>query len=479
MRYWIVVLFCCFFYSSRALEADLDYAVFKDDSQPYLEIYLNFEGAELRGDSSRAALWQAGVEILVLLERRDTIVLADRYRLYSPVAAEPVDFVDLKRYRIPAGTYKLHIELEDLHDNTNKKTLETSLQIAFPDKEVQQSGILILAACYPQEQNTPFLRNGRYMEPLPSRRYGPKARFLLFYNEIYNLDRFESGDILLRFVLQRSRPQGALIMKTQHQKQTATAVVPVIGQIDIERLPEGRYELLVEARRTDGTLLCRQQTWFERRHPFLGKDWQSLLLEDLNATFVDTLPEEMLSYSLRALTPVLPTGEVSQVHRWIKRDSFLNQRAYLLAYWTKHRPSAPHSAYHRYMAVARAVDRQFQSGFRYGFESDRGYIFLKYGRPNDIYTQEEEPSAPPYEIWTYYDFPATQQSNVRFLFYNPSLVPGDFQLLHSTAIGERNNPQWELELYRDAPAEVDGHPFDATRMQDNFNRNARRFFNSN
>jgi GWxTD domain-containing protein len=479
MRCWISILISLAGYSGWALEATLDHALFKDGAQPYLEVYLHVEAASLTAITTPGGLRQAGVEVLLLLERRDTVVLADKYRLHGPATVLPVDFVDLKRYRLPDGHYQLRLELQDAHDPANKAMLQQLVEVSFPEKTVQQSSILLLAACYPQAQASPLQRNGRYMEPLPSRRYGPEARFLLFYNELYGLDQVEAGDILLRFVVQRLRPRGPLIMKTQHQRQTAAAVLPVIGQIDIERLPEGDYELLVEARRTDGTLLSRQHTSFERRHPFLGKDWRSILQADLSQTFVDTLTEEALQYSLRALTPLLPSADLSIVDQWIKRDSLQAQRAYLLAHWTKRRPSAPQAAYQQYMTIARAVDQQFQSGFRYGFESDRGYIYLKYGRPDDIYTQEEEPSAPPYEIWTYYDFPATWQSNVKFLFYNPSLVPGDFQLLHSTARGERNNPQWELELYRDAPAEVDGHPFDATRMKDNFNRNARRFFREN
>ena len=74
------------------------------------------------------------------------------------------------------------------------------------------------------------------------------------------------------------------------------------------------------------------------------------------------------------------------------------------------------------MKVAEKVDLYFKSGFGYGFETDRGYTYLKYGPPADIVTVEDEPSAPPYEIWVYYDFPMTSQSNVKFLFYNPIIV---------------------------------------------------------
>lgn len=131
-------------------------------------------------------------------------------------------------------------------------------------------------------------------------------------------------------------------------------------------------------------------------------------------------------------------------------------------------------AFQQYMQVAHVVDMNYRSGFGYGFETDRGHIFLKYGRPDDIIEVEDEPTAPPYEIWFYNSFPATHQANVRFLFYNPSLTKNGYQLLHSTAIGEVKNARWEIELYRDATQETPG--VNAREMGDNVYRNARRYF---
>jgi len=91
---------------------------------------------------------------------------------------------------------------------------------------------------------------------------------------------------------------------------------------------------------------------------------------------------------------------------------------------------------------------------------------------------EDEPSAPPYEIWSYNQFPATGQQNIRFLFYNPTLAVGQFQLLHSNARGELFNPQWEIELYRDdGSGTIQGTNIDSRIAPDNIGRRARRYFN--
>ena len=131
------------------------------------------------------------------------------------------------------------------------------------------------------------------------------------------------------------------------------------------------------------------------------------------------------------------------------------------------------------MEVAKAVDKFYPSGFGYGFESDRGRVFIKYGRPNDVIKVDNEPSAPPYEIWFYNDFPQTNQADVKFLFYAPELGT-NFRLLHSTVRGETNNPQWQLELYKAVPNEIRcSNYIDATGVSENLNRRAAEYFNEN
>ena len=128
--------------------------------------------------------------------------------------------------------------------------------------------------------------------------------------------------------------------------------------------------------------------------------------------------------------------------------------------------------------MARAVDQTFRSGFRKGIETDRGYIYLKYGQPNDVIKEYNEPDAFPYEIWSYNGLKVKGQTNVKFLFYNPSKASQDFLLLHSTCYGETQNPRWEIELYRSVSStQMEGSDYrNGTRMQDNGFRNARRYF---
>ena len=200
----------------------------------------------------------------------------------------------------------------------------------------------------------------------------------------------------------------------------------------------------------------------------------------MEESFVQNIAPGQLRYDLKAIAPIVAMADVEVLNYVIENGSEKSKRFFLYRFWSEQNAQSTETAYQAYMEVARAVDNMYGSGFGYGFETDRGFIYMKYGRPDDIVSVEDEPSAPPYEIWFYNTFPATHQQNVRFIFYNPSLANNDYQLLHSTAIGELNNPRWEVDLYKSAPGDIDGANYiDSKGVTEGYNRNARKFFEGN
>lgn len=473
---WSLSFLICSWLSLSALDASLSYATFHAPGQSYIEIYLHIAGGTVEYVPLTDSTTQAAVDITILFKQEDDIIKFDKYRLHSPVAFQPLDFIDLKRYGLDNGAYELVVGIEDAHRPGNAREYKTTVELTYTGENLHQSDIQLLAAFERSEQPGAFVKNGIKMEPLPYNFYGKNASTLSFYNEIYNSDAEIGEDFMVSYSIEQLVNQENRTVMIGHKRLKPAPIVPLLLQMDITELASGNYNLVVEVRNRERTLLSRQDLFFQRSNPYLNKKPVELADTDLSQEFVQQLTPEKLKYSLRALTPKLPPGDVEMVNTMVKNDSVAGMRLYLFSYWTQESPTNPEFAYRKYMEVADALHQQFQSGFRYGFETDRGYIYLKYGQPDDMELRDSEPSAPPYEIWTYYEFPTTHQNNVKFVFYNPSLAPGDFQLLHSTAIGELNNPQWLLQLYRDAPDEIDGNFMDATDMLDNFNRNGRRVF---
>ena len=149
-------------------------------------------------------------------------------------------------------------------------------------------------------------------------------------------------------------------------------------------------------------------------------------------------------YSLKALIPVISGTESSALNDIITGQKFPEGKYFLWRYWFEKNSISHQSAYDQYMKYAYAVDKTYRSQIGYGFETARGYIYLKYGMPSDMVTRESEPSAPPYEIWFYDQIEQGKQKNVKFIFYIPSLAHNDYEFSHSTCLGEKNNPSWVL-----------------------------------
>ncbi len=484
MKKTILSLFALFQFAttSFALEVSVSYATFKSPQQNYVEIYLHVMGGTVdfvpvEGQEGKL---QAAVDVVLMFKQGETIVKFDKYRLNSPYTEQAINFIDLKRYSLQNGHYDLEVSFRDVHNDENHKQYNTSFNILFSEYKLEQSDIQLLASYKKaeEEDRSPLIKNGLYLECLPYNFYDKNTSKLIFYNEIYNADKTIGEDFMVSYSIERVKGNGDTeTVKIGHKRRKPNPICVLLLQMDIATLPSGNYNLVLEVRDRSKALLSKKSIFFQRSNPYLNASGETMA-EGVasHEEFVSRLSNEELRYSIKAIAPLVDLQDGELVNLLIKDNDPKAMRLYLFSFWATQNPTNPKKAYDDFMKVAHYADETFNSGFGYGFESDRGYIFIKYGAPDDIVTEENEPSAPPYQIWIYNDFPYTKQTNVKFLFYDPSLSVGGYVLLHSTARGEINNPRWEVELYRDAPNEIDGNFLDGTQMKDNFRRNARRYF---
>lgn len=463
--------------ASYALDASISYAPFKTAEFSYLEVYVHVVGSTLTFEQIDSLYQQGKVEVILLFKEEGEILKFDKYVLESPKTIAPINFFDLKRYSLENGTYTLEVSVQDLNNPENAKTYTSTVEVDFSQDRVEQSGIQLLQSYKKAEETNKVVKNGYILEALPFNFYDKSIQYLSFYNEIYQTDQFLEEDFLVTYYIEEVLSNGELQeVLIGHKRKSPEPVCVLLMQVDIQQLPSGNYNFVLEVRNRNKELLSSRKVFFQRSNPYLNLQQETIGESDISESFVARMDQQELRYSLKAIAAVIPQNEADILNAVIQDEENLSaQRLYLFSYWARENPNRPDLAYQEFMKVARAVDRAFKSGFGYGFETDRGYVYMKYGQPDDIVREENDPSAPPYEIWSYNFVELTRQPNVRFIFYNPSLAGGDFRLLHSTVRGELYNPQWEVELYRDAPNEIDGTNFiDGTEMQDNFGRQARR-----
>lgn len=466
---------------SRALDTGVSFAAYATPEKTYVEINIEVAAATVTFKPVDSLHLQAGVEVLILIKDGEKVVTYEKYRMSSPLVSIPQELLDVKRLFVPAGQYQLEISFQDIYDPNNQDQFAAPLNIAIDPSRINLSDVQLLRGFKPDESEGPFNKNGYFLEPLPFLFYDRTATRLAFYAEIYHADKSiaAGGNYLVRYFIEKEKGNGVTaLISIGTQRKPPSEIDAVLVQMDIKNLVSGNYSLTVELRNATNELLAIRKVPFQRSNPFLSMEENELTEELVSKQFVQDLSEDNLRYSLRAISPTLSGDENETLKNLLQSGDLKGMRYFLFRHFMQLDPNNPEQAFREYMEVAGQVDQKFNTGFGRGFESARGIIYLRYGRPDDLIHVEDDPSAPPYEIWIYYNFPKTNQKNVKFLFYNPSLAGEDFILLHSTARGEINNPRWERELYkRNAGEQYQGDNYqDATEMQRNVGRNARTYF---
>lgn len=473
-------LSCAF--SALSLDAGVSWAVFATPNDPYLEVNLEIAGTSLRWFVTDSTHMQAGTEVLILIKQGENVVNYEKYALNSPVVAHPENLLDVKRFMLKPGAYTLEMFFTDANNTESTDLYNAPFTVDVPQGKTYLTDVQLLRSFRADDTDSPFTKNGFYLEPLPFNYYDRGATRLLFYAEVYHslTELGADNNYLVRYIIEQELGNGATkLISMGNQRKKASPIDAVLVQMDINKLESGNYNLKVELRNSTNELLAERKIIFQRSNPFLNLAETALTDEVLQKQFVEKLTQDTLVYTLRAIASLQKGDNPEIIKNILQTKDLKSMRFFVFKHFMGVDPNNPELAYNNYMSTARQVDVRFHSGFRYGFETDRGIAFLRYGRPDDFVHVEDEPSAPPYEIWVYYNFPATSQTNVKFLFYNPTLAGEDYILLHSTARGEINNPKWERTLYsRNAGEEYEGDNYhDATQMQGNVNRNARRYFN--
>ncbi len=456
------------------VQADIRLFTFETpDEETFLELYIGVLSSSL---SSQEDNQTKGVDVTLLVRSEDKITLVDKYRLTTSDTSNK-DFYHIERIGMKPGTYDFQIELTDIADTAN--TLKKSIQetILPPHSTVAFSSVQLLGNVSKASEHDKKAKNGLIMEPLKFEFLNSNYDRLLVYCEIYRTARVTEGYYLLRYDLIHERNGIPDTVLTRYKRRTASEIDPfLLREKNDTAWASGKYKLTLHALDFDQRILGSAQVEFILSNPG-ARQYQPEHPGLLSSSFVNQLSDDEINYSLRSLTPKVNPQDVERLNNLINSDDRESQLSFLHGFWSLYSPLDPETGYNEYMKVVRAIDQMYFDGFGRGFETDRGYIYLKYGQPDHLISIEDEPTAPPYEIWTYTEFPATKQNNVKFVFYNPASTT--YELLHSNARGEINEPRWLIKLYSGSPEDVIGNQIDARNVKDYWNRRAAEYFNDN
>lgn len=415
---------------------------FDPDKGTVVDVNLAIIGSTVLAMPNAHGFHQARVEATTIISRDGAVVDFRKTEVLGPEYTDTLarDFIHQERFAVAPGAYDLEVELKDMSATLDAlpRRYKGPLVIADHQGNAWFSDVLLIEA--PDAGSTalvPFI--GTYF---PS-----NVGSLAFHAELYNSDRAFGTDSLFlltyRIVRYEDRQTAGSFRKQTRSKAAQT--LPVTAQFDISALPSGNYLLVFEAADKRGSVIATRDLFFQRNNP-VTYDMTNVTAVNTHGTFVDAMTDpDTLAENIHCLRPIASDLERKIIDdRWKDRDIAL-MKSFFFSFWYNRNGYDPEGSWRRYEALVAEVNRIYGCRIRKGYETDRGYVHLKYGPPNTIMDQANDASGYPYQIWHYYR--AGKYSDKRFVFYLPDRVTSCYELLHSEVPGEIKTPNWNQLLH--------------------------------
>ncbi|MBS1635251.1 MAG: GWxTD domain-containing protein [Bacteroidetes bacterium] len=438
-----------------------NYGIFSTPAnKPYIETYLTITGNTVRYKPVKGG-YQASVSISYIIRKGADTVKVSKYNLLSPVEADTLhksSFIDNQRFQLNNGTYTLYLEVADNNNPGKPSTYHDNITVNMSrTNRVYSSTIQPLESYSKSAKPSAISKNGYDMVPYNVNYYPDAQNSLKFYFETYNLDTVIGKNS--KFVYSYYIEEDATLKKQDglsgFQKQAAKPVNPLLAQFDLSTLPSGNYNLVIEVRDSAGIMQYEKKWYFQRKNTAVQ------VITDINAdvkikTIEDFFNQFQSADSLKMFVECLWPISTMKEREWeqtqaVKKEPAL-MRNFLVDFWKKESgdtidPLKIWIPYYKSTLEAMAL---FKCGKQKGYYTDRGRVYLQYGKPDQRSQMNSSSNSYPYEVWQYYrlrDAGSGQFfTNKKFVFANFNIADDCYQLIHSDAKGEIYDEKWRYRL---------------------------------
>lgn len=427
------------------------YAPFYNESSgTFVETYLTVIGKTVKFNKISENNYQSSLEIIMLFKQDGQIKEFKKYNLMSPVINDTIsypNFIDQQRISLKNGTYVFELQITDKNNSNNVYTYNDVITVNYTNNDFEFSGIQLVESYKATSETNILSKNGYDLVPYVSDFYPDNLNQLTFYCEIYNTNSLVGNDTeyLLTYYLENDVNKAILNEYSRIKKQKSNKLSVVFGELNIEKLPSAAYNLVIEIKNRENQILKVKKFKFLRSNPKFDNIMPGVSNISFDNTFVtkfnniDTLKEYM-----KCIRPICDYNEALYSENHANGDNLKAMQNFFYSFWLKRSYTDPEGAWITYFEQVKMVNKLYGSQIKKGYETDRGRVYLQYGSPNSVVDQKHEPNSYPYEIWHYYKI--MNESNKKFIFYNPDLVGNDYQLLHSDVKGEIYTKNWEMVL---------------------------------
>jgi GWxTD domain-containing protein len=438
--------------SANDVKAYLLYSTFSSpDKGPYLESYLSVIGNSVVLKKNSNGKYQGAIEVSMVFKQGEEIKAVKKYTLNGPETGDTLsrpNFIDLQRIPLANGTYDFEISITDVNKGGKPFSSTQKVTVDYNAEKVIVSDIQLVESFSKSAKPGILTKSGYDLVPYVSNFYPANMKKLSFYAEVYNTKKAlgENEKFVINYYIESYDTKVKLGSFSSFSRQTANNVNILLAEIPVDELISGNYNLVIEVKNKLNETMAEKKVFFQRSNPNAQIDINDMVSLNLDASFVSKIKsKDTLIDFIRSLFPISNSLEQTFADNQVVKKDMKEMQQYFLGFWMNRSQTNPEAAWLTYYEEVKKVNKEFGTANKRGYETDRGRVYLQYGPPNQRTQSENEPSAYPYEIWHYYKM--KDQSNRKFVFYNPDLVTNDYQLIHSDAKGEIYDTRWELRIH--------------------------------
>ncbi|MFZ4618947.1 MAG: GWxTD domain-containing protein [Bacteroidota bacterium] len=420
-----------------------------DEEHVYIEIYYGFDVSLLKFVSKSNEL-QSEVVASVTFKRSadDSIVARQAWRIPFSVTDTTMlqnsrSYNDLFGFYLKPDVYRAYIVVKDVNNDAIKDSVSVLLDVKLVNSSAIAMSDVELASSISQiERDTTnrFYKNTFEVKPNPSRMFGLQQPVLFYYLEAYNLKKNQSDYYYTKAII--TNAVGKEVINHEKAKRRVNDSNVEVGMIKVNTLRTGVYTFNYFI--TDS--VDKKQYFTGKKffvyNPSLPNDTTFTSAHNaVDATEYATMGEQELDKEFEQSRYFASKSEIDQYKKYSTVEA---KRKALFEFWKSRDEdlSTPENEqktdYFKRVAYA---NQQYKTGFREGWKTDRGRVYILYGAPDDVERHANELDKKPYEIWTYNSI----QGGVVFIFGDRTGF-SDYILLHSTHRSELHDENWARQL---------------------------------
>jgi GWxTD domain-containing protein len=424
-----------------------DYGIYRgQEGKSILEIYYSFYPRHLKytyEDGSYKA--SAQIDVKLYDKQNNEVKLDQTYNVPHSIgdtagtALERI-IVGQLTYQLNPGTYKLEITGKDGETAGREQKMSQDILVSDFSSQVAISDIeLATALTKSSDKGSVFYKNTLEVTPAPDQMFGYNMNKLHYYFEIYGLTGSEYT--LKAAVTNANKDQ---VFMSNEKKITAKSDGRVeIGSFALDSLPSSSYLLYVTLTDNTTKLSYTKEKKFFVRNKAMQEEFNITAGDEYLKSEYAAMKEELVNYEFEISNYIRTDKDNST---WQSLTNLDDKRKFMFNFWRQKDPNinTPKNEF-KIEFVKRIIEANnlIKEPFKEGWKTDRGRVYVLFGKPDDIESHPYEADKKSYEVWKY----DKVEGGATVVFVETqSSGSGIFQQVHSTIRGEVRNDNWEREL---------------------------------